>query len=207
MLQRFLDSGKPTLPGVVVLDEDDALNYSDVSLPPLWGRLIFKRDCVTNHLNKVFSIFPNEDFYGFAADDLVPEEGWDVFLSKRCEDIYIAYGDDGIQGEKLCTHSFIGGDLIRKVGWMQYPKVKHLYGDTVWKTIGSELGLLRYYPEIKTTHLHFSNGGTYDKTYAERHCGNDESAFVNWKENEWSVSKSQLLEWQLIKLINQRGEV
>lgn len=180
LLGRFFKEGKPKNEGVVILDEDDEINYRGIHIPDNWVKVVYPRNCITVQLNKTFANFPNKEWYGLAADDLVPVEGWDEALSEACLGGFIAYGDDGIQGSRLCTHPFISGDLVRKVGWIQYPGVKHLYGDTIWMTIGHSTGKLKYLPNVKTTHLHFSNGGVYDKTYEERQIEGDPQGFQNF---------------------------
>ena len=78
----------------------------------------------------------------------------------------IVYGDDGINGMNLPTHPFIGGDLVRKVGYIAPPDVNHWYVDNFWKELGMAMDCLDYMPGIKTNHHHFINGkAKEDSTY------------------------------------------
>lgn len=185
------------MPGIVVLDEDDHHQYENVRFPGNWERLVIPRTYISEKCNLVLKLYPNCDFYGITNDDVVPETpGWDVKLREAAGSRNFAYGDDGIN-HRYST-AIHGGDLVREVGWILCPSVRHFYTDDAWEIFG-EVGLGIYLPDIKVSHFHFSTGkGEYDKTYRERgNPGDDQIRFEKWKQDEWPELKSRLSQWLL----------
>lgn len=155
-------------------------------MPNGWSALIGPRAGYVALLNRAFACFPNEPWYACWGDDvLCRPAGWDTYLAKSADSDRIAFGDDCINGERTCCLPFIGGDLVRKVGWLAYPKLNHLYCDTVWHAIGQALGVLSYHPEIITEHCHWSTGKQpYDLTAQERNIAGDREAYAGFLDHE-----------------------
>jgi len=176
-----------TTPAVLWLDSDDPFfgEYADLKLPHTWMiiSVVTRRDTLSEIYNELFEEFPNRDWYGFLADDVVPETmGWDATLVRAASNHAIAYADDGINGEARATHPVVAGDLARKVGWLALPGLHRLYIDTVWMDIGRRLGCLRYLPEVKVTHHHFSNRmALRDAIYRKPMKAEDERIYHDWK--------------------------
>ena len=179
-LQRFFDESEPQEIGVIVLDDDDAHRYVNLTLPNGWSCLVGPRASYVELMNRAFCLFPNEPWYAYGGDDVLARPvGWDTFLAQAAGADGLAYGDDGINGEKACCLPFIGGDLVRRAGWLACPMFGHLYSDTVWGEISRSLGVRRYFPEIITEHLHWSVGKQlYDNTAKERRTAGDHQAFA-----------------------------
>lgn len=173
-LQRFIRVYKETaasLPIWVILDASDAYRYDDIDLPSHWKRLTAPAGMpIGGIFNLIFSKYPNEPYYGMVADDVVPEtSGWDVIMAELCQPDKIVWGCDSIQNEKLPVHPFIGGDLVRKLGWWSAPGLKHWFVDNAWKNIADALECGIYLPQVKMTHLHHINGrAQIDRTYREQ---------------------------------------
>jgi hypothetical protein len=106
---------------------------------------------------------------GFVGDDHVFETGgWDAKLNDALQPMMIAYGDDGHQHEALPTAVFMDANIVRALGWMAPPGLHHLYVDNAWKVLGEVMQSLRYFPEIKITHLHPHAGrAEWDTTYED----------------------------------------
>jgi len=123
---------------------------------------------------------------GFMGDDHRPRtHGWDVdYLTKLHElKTGIVYGDDKIQGEWLPTQCAMTSDIIKALGWMCYPGLRHLYVDDFWKYLGRDSGCLAYLPETIVEHVHPIRTGKWDDGYvrvnSERMCDADKTTF-NW---------------------------
>ncbi len=188
-LREFFEVSQPRERGVVMLDADDAKNYEGVTLPLNWNVLIGPRIGCAALFNVAFNLYPDEPWYGYGSDDLrCRPVGWDERLASVCGSKEIAYGDDLINGGSLCSFPFIGGDLVRKAGWLSHPNLQHLYCDTVWRDIGKALGVLRYCPEIVTEHLHWSTGKQpYDLTAQERKTQGDREAYEEFMRTDLRV--------------------
>lgn len=176
LMERFTEAywkTKATLPVVVVLDEGDIARrwYGGLRYPEQFTVKVAPAGMrIGPLLNAMVSENPDETFYGFMADDCVPEtECWDVALAEACQPDKVAWGYDGLQNEGLATHPFVGGDLVRKLGWLQLPGAQHCFGDTVLTDIAKALGKAVYRPEVRTVHHHILNGkAPSDATYANQ---------------------------------------
>lgn len=180
-LERYIDSCREcgvTEPHVIIIETDDN-SYNGIELPFGWRLRVYeggKGAC--SHYNKVFEEFPNEEYYGFMADDVVPETyQWDRELIDACLPDKVAYGDDGIDHTSHCpdryfpTHCFIGGDLARKWGFVVPLGADHQGADQWWYEAGEQIVL----PHVKLTHHHYSVGkSSMDKTYQDRPSGAEE---------------------------------
>lgn len=160
-----------TLPISVVFDAKDAWKYNDVKTPDHWRRVTAPAGTPIGEIfNLIFKKYPDKAFYGMVADDVLPETAlWDIVLRDSCLPDKIAWGACGLQNEKLPVHPFIGGDLLRKLGWWAAPGLKHWFVDNAWKSLTLALNNGVYLPNIKMTHLHPVNGrAPNDRTYEEQ---------------------------------------
>jgi hypothetical protein len=120
-------------------------------------------------------------------DNVVRTKDWDVILQKPIlEKGYgVSYGDDLLQGEKLATTAMISTNIIKTIGYMGPPRLKHLYVDNFWMALGNSLQCLNYIPEVIIEHLHFANGkAEKDELYEEVNSGEmykrDRQAFLDY---------------------------
>jgi hypothetical protein len=144
-------------------------DYAKIAWPKSWEFYVSPAEHFTPAMNEFFSKYPEEDTYGFIADDIrLTSDGALEYLEGLAAPFFIAYPNDTIQRELLCTHYCIGGDLVRLLGWFSPPFLQHGYTDQVWKAIGSKTGLLRYAPHAIFYHKHFlvpGRGAEYDEGY------------------------------------------
>jgi len=176
---------------VFAVDEDDE------TLPdyPTSETLIVKGGSLVAALNEAALKFFNDfDYIGFLGDDTLPHGPWYAYimqalLSRRNS---IVYGNDGIQGPNLPTAVFMDTNVIRSLGYMAPPKLKHLYVDNCWKALGEKSGKLVYVEEAYIEHLHPLVGkAESDEGYekADSHWLHDHEAFAKFVlvdlENDW----------------------
>lgn len=165
LLNRFLST--VTEPGVVILDDDDDSDYSKLDLPHNWNLEIFPKGNYCAQMRRAYEVYPDEPWYALLGDDVYPQtKGWDSILAEACMPDKLAFGDDGVHQRP--SHPFIGARLVKATGWIVPPGFNHLYEDTCWEVLTKALGLQVYLPNVKQTHLHFTNGGKFDKTYEQR---------------------------------------
>ena len=159
-------------------------DYLRIEWPSKWKVVVGPRLSLTETLNEAFRENPRERQYGFLADDTIPSPSdWSQRLQTVAGRDFVAYPDDGLHGEKLCTHFLIGGDLMRSVGFWCLPGLKHNFLDTVWYVMGSKLGVLRYVPEVKFEHLHpLAGKAEQDETYkiGQGWYEKDKKVFERW---------------------------
>jgi hypothetical protein len=126
---------------------------------------------------------------GFMGDDHRPRTPeWDgkVLDAYLVSKPRILYGDDLLQGENLPTSVFLTSDIIRALGYMAPPELRHLYVDDFWRDLGRHAGCIEYHPEIVIEHLHYTIGkSAKDETYEQN--------------NNAKAARKDRIAWQLYK--------
>ncbi len=111
-----------------------------------------------NHVAEVLS--KNYPIIGFISDDfIIHTQGWeDKIIDWQMKNKGICYCNDLLQSESLPTAVFIHSDIIKALGYMGIPSLKHYYVDNYWLDIGTRLKKLKYFHDIVIEHKHWSNG-------------------------------------------------
>jgi hypothetical protein len=93
---------------------------------------------------------------GFCGDDhRFRSSSWDsAYLDALAACPGIAYGDDLVQGEALPTQCAMSTSVVRALGHMAPPVLRHLYLDNYWLTLGRAADCLTYLPEVVVEHVH-----------------------------------------------------
>lgn len=97
---------------------------------------------------------------GFMGDDHRPRTaGWDAAYLSALDQLSagIVYGNDLLQYDFVPTQCAMTADIIRALGWMAHPTLKHMYVDTLWRDMGRAAGRLTYLPDVVVEHLHYLN--------------------------------------------------
>lgn len=175
--QAFAETDSLNAVPVFVLDADDP------ELPGYFARAgVGEIGHITVHegaggsgmvaaLNYAARVLADEyDALGFMGDDHLPRTaGWDAHVlgALNSPGPAVVYGDDLLQGEKLPTAAFMPSRLVRALGFMAPPVLRHLYADNFWLELGGRLGTLRYLPGVVIEHVHPAAGkAAMDERYA-----------------------------------------
>lgn len=127
----------------------------------------------------------------FMGDDHRPRtKGWDLtYLTKLALlGTGIVYGNDLLQGPNLPTQVAITSDIIRRIGYIAPPDLKHLYMDNYWKDLGEGADCIRYLPDVIVEHLHPVAGkAAWDDNYARvnAHDAHDKAAYDSFRAAGW----------------------
>jgi hypothetical protein len=171
------------------LDDDDYMHY-EIEKEAISS--INKNMKVCPKLNKLASKFVDEYKYiGFSGDDVqINTYGWDQILLEPLKDqIGISYGNDYYQGENLPNTFIVNSEVIKELGWMVPPMLDHFYMDNFYKDLGSELGILHYFPDVNLEHHHYINGkADFDETY-KISAGKVEDKDIYYKYKEYFFEK------------------
>jgi len=122
---------------------------------------------------------------GFIGDDHhIRTKGFDKILEEKLEENLIVYADDLLQREKLATQCVMRTNVVRTLGYMAIPGLKHLYMDNFWMELGAQ-----FVPEVVIEHMHYLNGKSqHDERYKEVNSdaihSNDKNVFENWKRTQ-----------------------
>lgn len=190
-VRRFVECYKATgatLPVFMVFDAANYHHYNYVGFPENFTKYIVAPGMRLGEIfNHIFEKYPNEPFYGMVADDVVPETyEWDKKLFYACQPDKIAWGFDGGNDETLIRHPFIGGALVRQLGYWSAPGVKHWFVDNAWRDIADALNCGVYLPDVRMKHYHHTNGlALRDRAYESQPDPiADRIAYAIWRERE-----------------------
>jgi len=182
-IQRFIDAYYKTggsTPVWLRFDDDDP--QPEYEVPDNWIIKYGPQGPLSGIYNEFYSEFPNLEWYGFIADDVVPVTWqWDLALISAADGSGMAVpaGGDTTGGT---PHFVLGGDLVRSVGWLALPGLERLYIDTVWRYVAEQRNVLKFMPYIMLEHRHFSNNqALYDATYKKPSRERDKLIYQTWK--------------------------
>lgn len=174
------------------LDEDDEHNYQRIN-----GAIyeVGPRVYAPQTMNLISQKYFNEyEYFAFMGDDhRIRTKDWDKILLEPIEKkgYGFSYGNDLIQGEKLCTAVMFSTNIIKPIDGLMvlptHPK-KHLYADDFWMQLGLRLEAITYCPDVVIEHLHYSVGKSeMDTSYAETNTPErysvDGAEFTNYLQN------------------------
>ncbi len=191
LVQRLFQMAQFKEPGILILDDDNAENYSGIGLPYGWGASIHPRMFLGPKLNAAFERFPNEPWYGILNDDHVPVTvGWERAMVDAGRD-GMAWPDDNY-GKRISAH-VKGGDVCRKLGFFACPALMHYFLDDADELIAPLVGG-KYLSDIVVSHEHVNAGrAPMDRTYAERpNHGDDMRNFAKWRDEQWPALAEKL---------------
>ena len=187
LIEAWAKTGATT-PVLLCIDFDDPIldQYKTIDIPSGWSVSVGLRGPLSDIYNNAYARHPNEQWYGFIADDVVPiTDGWDINLIDTA-------GSDGMAvpagGETTggCPHFVLGGDLVRSMGWLSLPRLYRIYIDTVWADIAKSRGVYREIQDVRLEHHHFSNGkALLDKTYLKGNKAQDKLIYNNWRKHAY----------------------
>ena len=129
-------------------------------------------------------------FFSVTNDDFVYRtEGWDVKMTHSINwwgnGTGISYANDLLQGVHMPTTSIVSRDIVQALGWLQMPRLIHLFGDNVWKHIGQRCDCLWYHPEVTIEHRHFFarkavEDEIYKRTNSKAMYDDDKANYIKW---------------------------
>jgi hypothetical protein len=192
---------------IFAIDADDVAEYGDLMHATAGVNnvkiVIAARMGMNGTLNHWANwMAPDYDYICFMGDDHLPiTKGWDTKLAEAIGDkAGIAYGNDLLQGENLPTAVVMSTKIIRALGFMSPPALKHLFLDNFWLAMGHALENVNYLPEVIIEHLHYINGkAEHDERYAavnnfEMHNG-DSAIFAEYMATEFSNDVENVKAW------------
>lgn len=104
------------------------------------------------------------------GDDMVPlTDGWDEQLIGAVQKMGggYAYPDDRRRAD-IPEAVVVDTRIVRALGWMALPALKHWFCDNVWADLGKGAGCLAYCPDVVVEHRHPNvTGEPGDATYAD----------------------------------------
>jgi hypothetical protein len=171
-VERLVDAMEKTCRGdtqlVVGVDRDEdektleayqALTPSDLVVRDgLRGRLVEWLNVLARSRARSFR------YLGHIGDDNVPlSDGWDVRVMESLErqaPVGFCFGDDLDPGRppgSLSIHIFMTAEVVRRLGYMGPPRLRHMYVDPVWYAWGTAT-TIDFLPDVVLEHRHYTLG-------------------------------------------------
>lgn len=155
-----LDDDDPELDGYLAIDRPDFM----AAVAPGMRRVVQW----LNHLAGVHA--GSASCLGHVGDDNVFETvGWDVRVIDALGRVPFCFADDKYPGRPtgtLCCHIFMRSAVVKALGYMGPPSIRHMYVDPVWMAWGQATGI-EFLADVAIPHLHYSAGKSdFDDTYA-----------------------------------------
>ena len=170
----------------ILIDKDDKDLRKYFKCLPAWASIeVFDRQhdhtLTTEIINRTFMMNYDYEYYSVINDDiefLTP--GWDkAFCNKgkistgiddTMQEHYKNVAVQHINTEGFPIISGIDGDIVRAIGYLQYPRFKHSCGDNFWYWIARRLDVLEIDKDVHWNHnnAYFGRGEddeTYKNTY------------------------------------------
>ena len=194
--QRFIKAWHNTnasTPVYVRLDNDDPelTDLLKLDWPKEFEKVVGNRTRIGGAMQEMFKKYPNEEWYGMLADDLIPRTShWDTNLIDKALSHFISYADDLHEKKIRICHPCVHGDLVRLVGFFGLPTVEHFGTDTVLEEIHHKFKLDGLVESVVLEHAHFNFGQSeLDQTYKESQSMKelDKQAFRKWMAEEFDL--------------------
>ena len=126
----------------------------------------------------------------FLGDDVrIKTKGWDSILTVPLQNkAGIAYGNDLLQGKALPTGVVISSSIIKTLGYMVPPELKHFYMDNFLLDLGNKINRIYYFDNVTLEHLHYANGkAEIDKTYMSANTADEDfQSYTRYISNSFS---------------------
>jgi hypothetical protein len=170
------------------LDDDDISNYEYVP------GIMYERNprLLMNNTNNILAnkYADKYKFICFLGDDVRPRTfGWDKMLSEPLlERPGISYANDLIQKEFLPTHVVMSSEIIKTLGFMAPPILKHLFMDNFWLDLGRATNSIHYFEDVVLEHMHpILEKSSVDKVYLDSWglYDHDKAAYEKYKESDF----------------------
>jgi hypothetical protein len=148
------------------IDDDDTTEYE------IFDDVIYEvgpRISMGNTLNSIAKKYMNDYRYlSFMGDDHRPRtKEWDVFLTDPLKNkVGVSYGNDLLQGKNIPTAVVLSSEIVKELGFMVPPVLRHFFFDNYWKELGEGINRLHYMDDVIIEHMHpLNNKSSGDETY------------------------------------------
>ncbi len=179
LVQRFIDSYKKTksnVPVWVLVDREDPrkAEYLALEYPDKITLTLTETRTMGDKVNEVKPLWIDFDYVGILNDDhvLVTEE-WDQKVLKQINGANVVATNDGPSPDKpwnaphrLCGAITFSGPVLRALGYMFPPGIKHLYSDEAWGFLFNHAKNAQFIMDVCVYHDHaYKDEKQRDDTY------------------------------------------
>lgn len=158
---------------VFSLDKDDEVNYPKFDDKGTFYEIGYRNDIVPaiNYVAYKYAQNKQYEFIGILNDDhVIRTDFWDKIIYDKIKgnNFAIAYPNDLYPNSKdnYASSVIMGSELIRCLGYMATPTLKHFYPDAIWIELGKKINQLYYFDDVIIEHMHYTiNKSQVDSLY------------------------------------------
>ena len=187
---KWAVKAKTSTPGIILVEEGDfdenRLAYVNLLLPEGWRWEIVEGASTGERTENAYRRFCQDaDWVGWLADDnRAITEHWDTLAIGRLTGWNFVSTDDGVFAPRKASGATVwSGDLLRAVGWLYPPGLKHFFFDDCWEQIGRTCNVWTVDMSILMQHDHDLVTGRLDQMTSAKNAfwANDTPAFQKLK--------------------------
>lgn len=178
-LMRMVDSLDNTISDpnkieyIFYVDLDDTVSLDVIRTFPRSWTIHAPRIMFCQMFNELTRWAKNDIFFMTGDDIIMRTKDWDLIVeeefAKVPDQLLVVSSRDGIQNEKLATHSFIGKAWCETLGYLIPPIFPGDWADNWLTDVSRGIDRLVYKPEIFCEHMHPNVGkGMIDETYLHK---------------------------------------
>lgn len=138
-------------------------------------------------------------FLASLGDDHVPRTpGWDKALARGIADMGgtgFTYPWDGTR-EDIPEAVVMSSDIVKELGWMCLPELRHWYVDNVWADLGHGTGRIRHQRAVAVDHVHPATGkAKADGTTRDngKSLEKDRDAYYEWRRTRMTADIEKII--------------
>lgn len=179
-LKKFFKSyweTQSTVPGMILVHAGDPSlkEYQDVTIPDNW-ELIITGDMISmaDKVHSVWDKIVDMDYVMILNDDHRPRTKlWDQKILSKITGTNIIATNDGPAPDQPWTapHRLAGaicysGKVLKTIGWMWPPGLKHFFHDDIWARLGQRAGNVEIIMDVCVEHEHaYKDPSKVDETF------------------------------------------
>lgn len=144
-LEKFFEAylkAESSTPVMVLVDKEDPEKdeYTKLTYPEKCFLVFTEKRSMGEKVHEVWEQIKDQDWVGILNDDHRPITAqWDQRVLSQINGTNVVFTNDGETPEKpwnfpkrMCGAIAFSGKILRTLGWMFPPGIKHLYSDEVW---------------------------------------------------------------------------
>lgn len=205
-LPRFLKAAIAThvsVPGLIIVDRADfeanQNSYDSLTLPDRWSIVVHDGESNTGAKSEWAwrEYCQDAAWVIWLSDDLQPETPqWDVKTLAHLTGYNVVSTADGVFApNKMNGAIAFSGDLVRAVGHIFAPGLKHFFVDDTWERLGQQTGCWSVDMSIMVRHEHDLVTGRLDNMNDHKNSfwNNDQQVFTDWRKHAEHEAAERIL--------------
>lgn len=179
LLKEFFEAYKKAesvTPGLVLIDKTDPKKeeYLSLDYPKGWRVILTDSILMGDKVNEVWDQIRDLDWVGILNDDHKPvTKHWDEKILANINGHNVIGTNDGPSEDKpwnaphrICGAICFSGRILRTLGWMFPPGLKHLYSDDAWGYLFGKTQCCNILMDVVVHHDHaYKDPSKKDSTY------------------------------------------